>query len=369
VAQPIYNIIDIGYAPGDNYAEGLRISPGGVATGRSLFNGYQPFTPAQSSSAFSWTQAGGYVSLPNLPGRPFGRGDGVNDSGVVVGTASNAVSADNNRIPVIWQGGVGTQLALPTGYTAGDANAINNAGVVVGAVGSGGGLRGAIFSGGSASVITPLTADGAYLVSASGINNAGRIVGGGLNPSTGRSVGYVLDTSTNAAFSVGVLPGRDASATSGVSNAGHVVGSSFFSQGSPVSLPFIWTDAGGMVAIPLVPGTDRGGASAVNSAGWVVGWDQNVFIPDAKAVPYLYDGKTTYRLGDLIPANSGWNLLTDLGSYAFGISDNGVIVGTAGFNGQVHAYAMVPVAVPEPGSFALVFVAAVAAAVWRRWYR
>ena len=68
---------------------------------------------------------------------------------------------------------------------------------------------------------------------------------------------------------------------------------------------------------------------------------------------------STYRLGDLIPAVSGWDLL-----YAAGISDDGVIVGIGGFNDEVHGFAMIPV--PEPSTFGLASVAAVAAAIWRR---
>jgi hypothetical protein len=355
VAAPLYNIIDIGTAPGDNYTEALYISPGGVATGRSIGVG--------SGTAFSWTQAGGYLSLPNLttPPLPFGRGNGANDSGVVVGSVSTTTSSDN-PLPVIWQGGVAKQLPLPTGQTRGVANAINNSGVAVGWVGPNTSTVGVIYSGGTASIVTQLTADGAHCTAAFGINNAGRIIGSGFNPSTGVSAGYVLDTSTNTAFSMGTLPGTDSSGISSVSNAGHVVGSCRLNQNT--TLPFIWTDAGGIVGIPLVPGTTTGGARGVNSAGWAVGWDQVVTIPGARAVPFLYDGVSTYRLGDLIPAGSGWNLLTDLTSYATGISDNGVIVGIGAFNGEIHGFAMIPV--PEPSTFGLASVAAVAAAIWRR---
>src|SRR5262249_31652820 len=199
----------------------------------------------------------------------------ANDSGIVVGWAS---FGDNiNRLPVIWQGGVATQLPLPAGQTLGVANAINNSGVVVGSVGPGGAPKyGLIYSGGTAALVTQTTPDGAYLVSASDINDAGRVVGNGYNPISGLSVGYVLDTSTNTAFSVGNLPGTSQSTNEGVSNAGHVVGQSQLDQYH--RFPFIWTDADGIVGIPLVPGTNSGFASSVNSAGWVVGTD--VIIPD-----------------------------------------------------------------------------------------
>ena len=92
-----------------------------------------------------------------------------------------------------------------------------------------------------------------------------------------------------------------------------------------------------MVAIPLASGTSQGSARAVNSAGWVVGNDSSAF-----SIPFLYDGKNTYRLADLIPSNSGWDLSMNTSSSALGISEDGVIVGTGVHKGETHAYAMVP---------------------------
>ena len=142
------------------------------------------------------------------------------------------------------------------------------------------------------------------------------------------------------AFEVGALPGLNGALAFGVSNTGYVVGSSMLNQGS--GLPFIWSDQGGMVAIPLASGTSQGSARAVNSAGWVVGNDSSAF-----SIPFLYDGTNTYRLADLIPPNSGWDLSMNTSSSADGISEDGVIVGTGVHNGETHAYAMVPVA-PSP---------------------
>src|SRR5207237_812751 len=113
------------------------------------------------------------------------------------------------------------------------------------------------------------------------------------------------------------------------------VGSGMLNQGS--GLPFIWSDQGGIVAIPLASGTSEGSARAVNSAGWVVGTDSSAF-----AIPFLYDGTTTYRLADLIPPNSGWDLSMNTSSSALGISEDDIIVGTGVHNGETHAYAMVP---------------------------
>ena len=140
-------------------------------------------------------------------------------------------------------------------------------------------------------------------------------MGQGIDPiNAARNVGIVYDIGQNMAFEVGALPGLNGALAFGVSNTGYVVGSSMLNQGS--GLPFIWSDQGGMVAIPLATGTSEGSARAVNSAGWVVGNDSSAF-----SIPFLYDGTNTYRLADLIPPNSGWDLSMNTSSSADGISD------------------------------------------------
>lgn len=169
------------------------------------------------------------------------------------------------------------------------------------------------------------------------MNDSGRVVGQGIDlTNAARNVGIVFDIGNSSAFEVGALPGNNGALAFGVSNTGFVVGSSMLNQGS--GLPFIWSQAGGIVAIPLPTGTTQGSARAVNSAGWAVGTASSAF-----AIPFLYDGTATYRLADLIPAGTGWDLSTNTSSSALGISDGNVIVGTGVFNGQIHAYAMIPV--------------------------
>ncbi len=236
------------------------------------------------SHAFSWTVNGGIVALPDLAGRSYCVSNSANDSSGIVGTAATTVFG-SGRLPVIWQNGVVSQLPLPVGQTLGDANSVN----------------------------------------------ASNVAG---------NVGIVYDIGQSMAFDVGALPGMNGALAFGVSNTGYVVGSSMFNQGA--GLPFIWSDQGGMVAIPLAADTSLGQAEGVNSSGWVVGTDGGAF-----AVPFLYDGTNTYRLQDLIPANSGWDLSMNTSSSAMAISENNIIVGTGVHNGETHAYAMVP-ATPTP---------------------
>ena len=328
VADPQYQIYDIGVVQtGDTASQGFGVSTGGIAVGRSFRTG--------GSQAFIWTLGGGIVGLPNLSGRSFCVSNSANDSGIVVGTGATT-SFGSGRLPVVWQNGVVSQLPLPTGQTLGDANHVNTSGVAVGSANSGSLQRGVIYSGGSASIITQTTSNGSYFLTAFGINDSGRVVGQGIDPNNAAvNVGIVYDIGASMAFSVGALPGFNGALAFGVSNTGYVVGSSMLNQGS--GLPFIWSDAGGIVAIPLASGTSQGSARAVNSAGWVVGNDSSAF-----SIPFLYDGTTTYRLADIIPVGSGWDLSMNTSSSALGIGDNGVIVGTGVYNGATHAYAMVP---------------------------
>jgi hypothetical protein len=330
---PQYQIFDIGVVlPGDDFSQGFGVSPGGIAVGRSLNN--------TGSEAFSWTFNGGIMGLPNLAGRSYCVSNSANDNGTIVGTGATT-SFGSGRLPVIWQNGVVSQLPLPVGETLGDANSVNASNVAAGSVDAGSNQRGVIYSGGSATIITQTTANGSFFLTAFGINDSGRVVGQGIDPqNAARNVGIVYDIGQSMAFEVGALPGHNGALAFGVSNSGYVVGSSMQNQGS--GLPFIWSEANGMVAIPLAPDTSLGQAEGVNSSGWVVGTDGGAF-----AVPFLYDGTNTYRLQDLIPGNSGWDLSMNTSSSAEAISENNVIVGTGVHDGATHAYAMVPVA-PTP---------------------
>ena len=330
---PQYQIFDIGVVqPGDDASQGFGVSPGGIAVGRSLNN--------DGSQAFTWTLNGGLVPLPNLTGRNHCVSNSANDNGIVVGTAATTPFG-SDRLPVVWQNGAVSQLPLPGGQSLGDASSVNASGVAVGSVNAGSDQRGVIYDGGTATIITQTTANGSFFLTAFGINDSGRIVGQGIDPqNAARNVGIVYDIGQSTAFEVGALPGDNGALAFGVSNAGHVVGASMQNQGP--GLPFVWSDANGMVAIPLAPDTSLGQAQAVNSSGWVVGTDGGAF-----AVPFLYDGTNTYRLQDLIPANSGWDLSTNTFSSAQGISEDNIIVGTGVHNGDIRAYEMIPVS-PTP---------------------
>lgn len=333
-APPEYVIFDIGVGdPGDFGSQAWGVSPDGTyVVGRSLGN---------SNQAFAWTEAGGRVDLPNLAGRPFGRGNGANAAGQVVGTGSTTPFG-SSPLPILWSadGSSVTQIALPPGESLGRAWAINSFGVAVGSVDGGSLEQAAIYDtdGGTSWVITTPAADGSVMTTAYGINDAGLVAGNGIDPNNAaRNVGLVHDPKAGTTIEVGALPSANGALIFAMSEAGHVTGASMQNQGS--GRPFVWTEVTGMIEVPLPEGTSQGSGRGVNSGGWVVGNASSAF-----AVPFLYDGEQTYTIQELLPAGSGWDVSMNTSSGALGIADNGVIAGVGELNGQVRAFAMVPVA-------------------------
>src|SRR2546421_7721769 len=242
---PQYRIDDIAVIDlSADASQGFGVSHGGIAVGRSVNTG--------GSQAFTWTLDYGIIGLPNLAGRSYAVSNSANDSGIVVGTAATTLFG-SDRLPVIWQNGVVSQLPLPAGETLGDANSVNASTVAVGSVDAGSLQRGAIYSGGSGTIITQTTTNGSYFLTAFGINDSGRVVGQGIDPTNAaRNVGIVYDIGQSMAFEVGALPGLNGALAFGVSNSGYVVGSSMLNQSS--GLPFIWSDQSRIVDVPLASG-------------------------------------------------------------------------------------------------------------------
>lgn len=341
---PTYTIVDLGVLSSSDASQGNGISPNAIyATGRDLGSG--------SYHATQWTD-GSIEALPNLMGRNYANGYSINNDGIAVGI-STTTSFGSSPLPVIWTGGAVAQLPLPAGQTVGRAYSVNGSGTAVGSVNSGSNEVAAIYQGGasgSASIITAMLADGSYMTTAFGINNSGLVAGNGVNPNNAAvNVGLVYNSVTNSMVSVGALAGANGALAFGISNSGYVVGSSMLNQGA--GSPYVWTFEMGIQAIPLAMGTSQGSARGVNDLGMVVGTDSSQY-----AIPFLFDNGTTYRLQDLLSPGSGWDLSTNTSSSAMGISDNGTIVGTGVYNGQVHAFEMIMV--PEPGTYALIGVGA-----------
>ena len=118
----------------------IILPPGGRATGHietgHVFNDRGDFIAAVAPDAFNFGRAiafrnGAFETLALLPGafQPFSEPFGLNQAGDVVGEAYDP----SNFVPVLWShDGTLTNLGQPTGMRAGNANGINNHGLIVG---------------------------------------------------------------------------------------------------------------------------------------------------------------------------------------------------------------------------------------------
>ncbi|MBL8048574.1 MAG: hypothetical protein JNJ45_07830 [Chthonomonas sp.] len=332
-AAPSYMIFDVGVAvPTDANSQGFRISGNGQATGRSL--------ASTSARAFSWTSSGGTVGLPlsTSPARSYCVGNGINNAGVVAGTGATT-SFGSSRIPLLWTGGVLSAITLPAGQTLGDATDINDSGLVVGSVNSGSLQRAAFYVGGVGNVLSANTPEGWGWTTGFAVNNAGIMVGSGRDGNNAAvTLGLMYDTNTDVTTNVGALTGigHNSAICFDISENGVVVGSSSLNSGSG-GRPFKWDAVNGMTEIPMPTGASSAIARGVNSAGWIVGIGSSAF-----ALPFVYDGTNTYRLGDLLVNPAGWDLLTNTSSSAMSISESGWICGTGIRGTAVRAYVAIP---------------------------
>ncbi|HMS44059.1 MAG TPA: hypothetical protein PKE69_27780, partial [Pyrinomonadaceae bacterium] len=66
------------------------------------------------------------------------------------------------------------------------------------------------YSGGTATLISQTTSNGSFFNTAFGINDAGRVIGTGIDPNNAaRNVGMVFDIGAGSAFEVGALAGAN----------------------------------------------------------------------------------------------------------------------------------------------------------------
>jgi hypothetical protein len=341
-AQPQYNIVNLGPPPPDTTSSGAAVSPNGT-----YVSGFSSMTGA--NHALLWTQAGGTVGLPSLAGRNFNSANAVNNLGTAAGTAATTFFG-SSPLPVIWKNGTVAQLPLPGAETLGRVNGINLSELAVGSVNGGSTERAATFSVGGSGVIPQTLPNGGVLRTAFGVNDAGRIVGQGTDPNNAAvTTGWYLDPGDATATDIGALTtlGHNSAIPFGVSSNGLITGSSSLNSGSGATA-FIWSETGGMQQVPLPAGTTTGQGRGVNADGWVVGNSSA-----ATSIPFLFDGTNSYRLHDLIPSGTGWDLVGGTSNAAFGISDTGVITGRGLLNGVVTGFVLVPVPEPTVGLIAL----------------
>ena len=269
------------------------------------------------------------IVLPTLGGTGQPSSNDINDAGQVVGSA---FTSGNVEHAFLWTPGQGMR---DLGNVWSYATAVNNAGQVVGESGRptgashaflwtpSGGMQdlGSLWGGGG-----PLWVEAeAARSGAADINDAGHIVG--WSEWFGSPFGPVLHAflSTTGTGMGDLGAGRFAVA-SGINNAGQVVGSSETStrQGNHA---FLLTPGQPIQDLGTLGGP-HSYASAVNDAGQVVGWSSTA--PGAPSHAFLFTpGQGMQDLGTLAGANE---------SQASDINDAGQVVGFSGTGGEQRAF-------------------------------
>jgi probable HAF family extracellular repeat protein len=257
-----------------------------------------------ASGAFMW-ENGVTVGLALPPGMASAYAMDINASGTIVGLG---IDASNQVHPVRWKAPDQPEMLDTGADCCGEARAINDDGVIAGAVGVDGVGHAVVWDvndqihpiqtiAGGDSWAWDINASGVVvgqwngttrqqafrytaatgMVLLPGLNNGRQGVALGINRSgqvvgwSGLSVSSLSGTlwDGSSVIPLGTLNGPSSVGTA-ITDDGRVVGRADLSPFQ--QRPFLWTAAGGMRNLGLPPGGDVGQAEEINSSGFVVGW-------------------------------------------------------------------------------------------------
>jgi probable HAF family extracellular repeat protein len=319
-AQTTYTITDLGSLPGGSEAAAFAINDAGQVTGWARVNQAFAF-----ERAFRW-QGGVMTNLGSLPASigttEEAFGFAINAAGHVAGAASivNSIGGRNNQAFLRTDGGTFVlQATFPVNYALG----VNDVGVTVGACTNGPAPRG-IYEMQAAIWPTPSSQVqfighlGGRFSQANAINNAGQVVGFSL-PAAGPRLAFFWPGS-GPLVAIPGLGGNGSEATD-INTAGTVVGWAAIPSGAHRAFLF---DGFTTVNLGVPPNGTTSRALAINDSGVIVG---TTWISGQGPRAWVRHGSTMSNLNELVPPGSGWIL-----QYARGINAQGQIVGEGRLN-------------------------------------
>lgn len=295
-------------------------------------NGNAPAVTGLRAFHFSTAPApaGTMTNLGVVPGsNNFSRAYAVNAAGVVVG------ESDNN-IPKAfrWEAGDLTDIGT-LGGTSAVATGINASGTIVGASSNGSASRAFKWTLGTMVDLGSIDGKTTTAARATAINGDGDVAGYSRNEAN--VIRATLWRANGAIVNLGYLAPNRTSWAHAVNATDTVVGSAVvgsLSTGTEIYHPFVWHD-GTMRDLGVLGSFTHAEAMGVNDAGWVVGYSGTLYnaqtLGSAAAVLWV-DGRIV-DLNTVLPAGSGWTLLS-----AMGINAQGDIVGYGRKDGVVSAF-------------------------------
>jgi probable HAF family extracellular repeat protein len=262
--------------------------------------------------------------------------NGINAFGQIVGTYFNSGSGEHG---FLYSGGNYLTIDVPgSGNSYTHANGINDSVQIVGHYSGSGKVYGFLYDGGS---YTTLNVPGSIQTIASGINNAGQVVGLYAD-SSNRNHGYLY---SGGAYTTLNVPGSIDTEARGINNSGQIVG--YYEDAVHRLHGFLY--ANGHYNTLDAPGGNRTFGLGLNDDDDVVGYFTNASSFDG----FLYrDGRYTTDWPD-----SPFDVVL-----AGGINNSGQIVGSYGN----HGFLATPI--PEPATLTLlaIGIAGLAFYGWRR---
>jgi len=232
--------------------------------------------------------------LPLLPKCYGGTADGVNSSGIVVGTLSRKEPL--GQIACMWQAGRAINLPVPKGNLVARARRINASGIII----------------------------GDFQVSVA----------------SGKAFQFVPRACLwkNGMF-VDLMPGqRVLSQANGINDIGTIVGEieKLPILGNHIHRAFLYKQ-GKIQILGVLPGDNYSVATAINNVGQIVGRSSNTKSESRTTRAFLWSNGRMVDLNALIQRASGWRL-----NDAVAINDHGEIAGTGMLHDTLHAFLLKP---------------------------
>jgi hypothetical protein len=243
--------------PGSTQTNPAGINDSGVISGN--------YGGPQASGGFE-DRRGTYTSI-SFPGKSGIFVRGINKSGGIVGEYQGAPCPSGDTCGFVVSGGTFKSLMFPGGYTYTGGNGINDSGAVVGVYFDGRHNHGYSYVSG---VYTSIDYPGATDTFPSGINNAGEIVGYWFNATQG--FGF---TEAHGQFKEIQFPGSNAGLALGINNLGQIVGAYLDQAGNYHG----FQDSAGVFTSFDYPGATATWATGINDAGVIVGIDSSDLCP------------------------------------------------------------------------------------------